>query len=149
MRHQHENGYITNDVLKIKMEELKNLKVDYNKRLDEIREALSRNAMTEDYERSLELFSEKYARVLDNAMKNRNEAAEILNMLIDRIVVYSRPVNENDRIAGRKKDGQEIPESIEIKLKLPQELMNSVTGEFGVKNTEWWIGRDSNPRPWA
>jgi hypothetical protein len=48
-------------------------------------------------------------------------------------VVYSRPVTEKDIIAGKKKDKQEIPSRLHIKLKLPQDILQDLIGS-GYKN---------------
>jgi len=64
-------------------------------------------------------------------------------------------VTHNDKITGRKKENQFIPNKIEVKLKLPSEIMTELLAkisseasveqnkpvspqlDFGVKSAEW------------
>jgi hypothetical protein len=56
--------------------------------------------------------------------------------LIHEITVSSRPRNEKDIIAGRKKDDQFIPERIDIVLNLPQQLFQEVYTKQFVARTD-------------
>lgn len=55
-------------------------------------------------------------------------------MLVDRIVIYSRPRKDRDVIVGRKEEDQLIPEAIDIQLNLPQKLLHQlIESKFGAK----------------
>jgi hypothetical protein len=69
-------------------------------------------------------------------------------MIVDKIVVHSRPVTDKDVVAGRKTEDQQIPYKIEMKLHLPQEYLKLLEAkanetwvnkpeEFGDKNVNW------------
>lgn len=132
---QHEIGEINNDALKVKLEELQAKEKQYNERLIEIDFQLSQITLSRGYEVSLPLFAKKYKKVLDQSFKDRKELYELIHILIDQIVVTSRPRQESDVIAGRKKENQMIPEKIDIFLNLPQDLLRELyTHKFGVKN---------------
>lgn len=50
----------------------------------------------------------------------------LLHELIEEIVIYSRPIKKGDIIAGRQKEGQQIPHRLHIKLKLPQDILRQI-----------------------
>lgn len=132
---QHEIGEINNDTLKVKLEELQTKEKQYKEKLNEIDFQLSQITLSRGYEVSLPLYAEKYKKVLDQSFKDRKELYELIHMLIDQIVVTSRPRQERDVIAGRKKENQMIPERIDIYLNLPQDLLRELyTHKFGVKS---------------
>jgi len=132
---QHEIGEINNDTLKVKLEELQAKEKQYKEKLIEIDFQLSQITLSRGYEVSLPLFAKKYKKVLDQSFKDRKELYELIHMLIDQIVVTSRPRQEGDVIAGRKKENQMIPEKIDIFLNLPQDLLRELyTHKFGVKS---------------
>jgi hypothetical protein len=41
-------------------------------------------------------------------------------------------MDENDKVAGRKKENQQIPYRLEIELKLPRDILNDFASRFGV-----------------
>jgi hypothetical protein len=132
---QHEIGEINNDTLKVKLEELQAKEKQYKEKLIEIDFQLSQITLSRGYEVSFPLYAEKYKKVLDQSFKDRKELYELIHMLIDQIVVTSRPRQEGDVIAGRKKENQMIPEKIDIFLNLPQDLLRELyTYKFGVKS---------------
>ena len=76
------------------------------------------------------------------------EVQQLLQLIIDKIIVHSRLITENDSIAGRKTEGQQIPFKIVIRLRLPQEYLKLLEAkanetwvnkpeEFGDKNVNW------------
>jgi hypothetical protein len=86
--------------------------------------------------------------------------AGIINQLVNKIMVYSRPVVETDRLAGRKKEGQHIPFKVDIVLNLPEQLLRQFKAEyekdgsiddltFGVETANLSERQDSNLRPRA
>lgn len=130
---QHEIGEINDETLKTKLEELKAKEKQYNDRLNEIDFQLSQITLSRGYEVSLPLFAEKYGKVLEKDFTDRKELYELIHMLIDQIIVYSRPKQKGDVIAGKKKENQMIPERIDIYLNLPQNLLQHLYAQrFGV-----------------
>jgi len=93
---------------------------------DEIQLQLSQHAISDGYISALDLFSDKYDVALEKAFTDRKKLSMILKTLIEEIVIYTRPVKATDLIAGRKKQGQEIPDRIHIKLKLPQDIISQL-----------------------
>ncbi len=92
-----------------------------------IEEQMARSTLSGEYLVSLDLFGKKYRDVLKNVKNEPSEARKILNMLIDEIIVYSRPITSDDVIAGRRSEGRQIPNRLHIKLKLPQDILNELT----------------------
>jgi site-specific DNA recombinase len=125
LREQHEVGLIDKNELKRRLGELVENEKAHNKHLEEVHMKLSQSSLSEAYVKTLGLFNEKYQTALKNVTSNREEVFDILHLMIDEITVYSRPVRESDKIAGRKKEGQKIPNRIHIKFKLPQEMLNA------------------------
>ena len=115
----------------------------------EIEQSISKNTISQGYIKSLDLFSRKYTKALSSIYTNRTEIFEILHLLIDKIIVYSRPLTGYDKVAGRKKQNQQLPYKLEIKLKLPKDIMATLMLGFGAKNAPLWGHRDSNPEPIA
>jgi site-specific DNA recombinase len=144
---QQGEGIIGRDELKEKLEDLKKQKEAYLVRITELQNKISKNTLSEGYLSGITEFSEKYATALNDITQNREEVAMILRMIVDSIVVSTRPVNKDDVIAGRKKEWQQIPESIHIKLKLPSEIIANLHREFLVNDSKWWTDRGSNPGP--
>lgn len=101
---QQKENYITKSDLKTKLEDLSNQKEAYLKKINELQNKISKNTLSEGYLKGIADFSEKYAIALNDVTKNREEIATILRMIVDSIVVSTRPVNKDDVIAGRKKE---------------------------------------------
>jgi len=126
---------IDTPTLKLKLKELDVKKNEYEKKISEIDFDLSQAVLSKGYEMSLNLFAEKYKDALTSITENKKELYDLIHRLIYQIVVYSRPKNEDDVIAGRKKNNQMIPERIDIYLNLPQNLMRELYSQrFGVKS---------------
>lgn len=146
LQEQHENGYIDLKTLKIKSSELATKEQMLKVTLEKTEHLIAQNSLSAGYINTLKLFSQQYIKSLDDIYKNRQEIFDILHMLISSITVYSRPVTKKDKIAGRKKEDQLIPYKLEMELKLPQDILNHFTSQFGVKSSDLWTVRDSNPR---
>jgi site-specific DNA recombinase len=123
---QHERGHIATDVLDKKLEDLKRSEELYKKELSDLQKQMAENTLSENYLASLELFGKKYSSILKNIKNEPDEVYRVLHMLIDEVIVYSRPVATNDVIAGRKSKDQQIPNRLHIKLKLPQVILNEI-----------------------
>lgn len=126
IQEQHELGFKDIDQLKEDIRNLDATDKQYQKELREIEYQISQNTLSQGYETSLNLFSEKYARMLDNIAADRKNVYDMLHELIEEIIVYSRSVEESDVVAGRKKPQQKIPYRINIKLKLPQDILRQM-----------------------
>lgn len=134
LKKQNEDNVIDNPTLNKKLAECREKKKFLEDSIEQAEYQIAQKSITKGYMKSLDLFSEKYAETLKDIYKNRQEVFEIIHMLIDKIIVYSRPVKKSDKIAGRKKEGERfIPDRIEIEFKLPQDILNSLATQFGVK----------------
>lgn len=142
----HEIGVIDKQALQNKLSGLNDKKTDYKKKIEGFDLQLSQFTLSKGYEASLSLYSEKYSKALNDIINDKEELYDLIHRLIYQIVVHSRPKSEKDIIAGRRKNGQMIPERIDICLNLPQNLLQELyTQRFGVKNHNLWTLRDSNP----
>ncbi len=132
---QHELSAFDHSVLKNKLADLESKKDKHTKEIEKIDLLLTQESLSLGYEYSLELYSKKYSKALQQAMLSKKDLYELIHMLIDRIVIYSRPRNDRDVIAGRKKEDQLIPEAIDIQLNLPQKLLHQlIENKFGAKS---------------
>lgn len=154
---QHELGAFDNLELQRRLDELKDTATKCTQEIDKIDFELSKEALSKGYEASLELYAQKYGKTIDKLFTEadkdeeaKKELHDLIQMLIDRIVVYARPRTQRDSIAGRKKEDQLIPDRIDIQLNLPQNLLQElITQKFGARNTNLSERRDLNPRPHA
>lgn len=126
LQEQHTEGIIDISTLKQKTNELESVRKRYEEKIAEIRKELSENNLSKNYIDVLDLFTEKYKPMLKDSFKDKKALYMILHQLIEEIVVYTRPVKTSDSIAGKKKEGQEIPNRIHIKLRLPQEIFGQI-----------------------
>lgn len=144
--YQHEQGYIDRAVLNEKLNEVNQSEVKMKGDLAEIDRRLSTITLSKGYEASLELYSKKYTKAFDKLSEDKTELYDLVHMMIDQIVVFSRPVKEDDVIAGRKKQSQMIPERVDIFLNLPQHLLQQLYSQkFVVKHENLWAAKDLNP----
>lgn len=124
---QHENGIIGDKELLERNEDIANENKRLNIRLKEIDNILGEQELSEGYIRSFTEYAKRYSKILDDISHNEKEIYYVVHSLIDKIVIYSRKLDpEFDVIAGRKKDNQQIPNSILIKLRLPKELIGDL-----------------------
>jgi site-specific DNA recombinase len=124
LREQHEVKVIDTPYLKEAIDNLDKDRARHQEELNNIQRELAHTTLSRGYIESLEIFSEKYKDVLEENIKSRPFIFTVMHELIEEIVVYSRPVNEKDGIAGRKKGAQQMPYRLHIKLKLPQDIIN-------------------------
>ena len=124
--------------------------LDYENKIIEIDRQLSDFILQDGYLDVFEQFKTKYKDFLHSTSREPKLLKELISSIVDKIVVQARPRNKEDRIAGQKKDKQMIPNGIDIQIKLPQNMLNNLLDSgFTVENDNWWVGRDSNPRPTA
>lgn len=146
LREQNISGLISIGVLKEEMEKMDKRNDQNILKLQELEYKLNNEKISVGYEYSLKLYSQKYQEVLNQSTLSRDELYELAQALINKIIVYSRPREDGDVISGRKKEGQMIPNRIEIVLNLPKSLIQKITAfEFGVKTPNMCRGWDSNP----
>lgn len=138
LKEQHEAGLIDLKALRTKASEFSAKEQNLKAELDKTEHKIGQNSLSTGYINTLELFSQSYVKTLDDLYANRQEIFDILHMLISRIIVYSRPVTEKDKIAGRKKPDQFIPYKLELELRLPQDILTQLTSRFGVKSSDLW-----------
>lgn len=126
MKEQHTEGLMDMKKLKINLKEederLIRLKNEYKK----LEAQMAEDGVSEQYMQTLEYFSEEYKQKLESVRKDKEALYDLLHYLIEEIVVFTRPVHENDKVAGIKKQHQQIPNELHIKLKLPQEILNQL-----------------------
>ncbi len=132
-RELRENGHITREEVNKKFDELSASEIRLRKELKEIERQISENILSQGYEDTLSLFSQKYRDGIDKITKDRKEIHTLFHELIEEIIVYSRPIKESEKLAGKRKKDQQIPFRLHIKLKLPQDILHDLTNRFGVE----------------
>lgn len=139
---QHEHSYLTDSELEIKQGEIISTEKKYKTRLDEIGKLLGQQELSEGYTNNFVTYAKKYSAVLNDIHKDKKELYALLHSMIDKIIIYTRPADPKfDRVAGVRKENQQIPNSILIKLKLPdvlltelnQHQLKKMAPEFGAK----------------
>lgn len=136
IRSQNTLGVLDSNKMMEEIAEQELSKRRYEKEIQKIDERLGRQELSEGYLRTFQEFAKRYAITIEELRtpSKRKELINILHSIIDQIVVSSRPVLPVDSIAGRKKDNQFMPYGIEIKLRLPEEIITTLAKqEFGVK----------------
>ena len=147
---QHELGVLDKETLVKKLHDLNAKEGEFQEKIAELDFQLSQITISKGYETSIELYAKKYQKMLEKEFVDRKEVFELIHMLIYQVVVYARPTTRRDKIAGRPKEGQVIPNKIDIYLNLPQNLLRSLySHRFGVRSDNLWGHRDSNPEPIA
>lgn len=131
----YKRGYIDSNKLQDQMDDVNKKENKYTERINQIDVDLAKESLSKGYEYSLKLFAKKYELALTKAEKNEDDLYDLIHMLINRIIIYARPKTESDSVAGKKKEGQLIPEKIDIQLNLPQHLIQQVLyNKFTVKS---------------
>lgn len=131
LREQHKAGYISMAKLKEETKLITQKELQYQIEIREIDYKISQNTVSQEYLQAFEVFSEKYKKMLDNVGANRKGVYSVLHNLIEEIIVFSRPVNKEDKIAGKQKKDQMIPFKLHIRLKLPQRILQELPGVRG------------------
>lgn len=108
-------------------------------RKEEIETKLSKLNLSANYKKSLDLYSKEYLKILKDASSKPEKVEEILKRIVDQIIVYSRPVTEEDTIAGVRKNNQQIPYKLDIKLRLPKQMLEdfAIRAEFEGKENDY------------
>jgi len=145
LREQHTLNIIDSPKLKKEISEQKVKEDQYKKEISEIDHRISQNVLSQGYIESLSLFSKKYKKTLERITNDREEVYDLIHSLIEEIIVYSRPVKDDDVIAGKKKTDQQIPYRIHIKLKLPQDILQDIVGGSGQESLSGAAGGNRTP----
>ena len=121
--------------------------------LDSLRRELSQNEIADGYDKTFKQLNNIDEQTIQEIFNDQKETCKLIQSLVSKITIHSRPRTEVDVIAGKPpKNLQMIPDGIDIELKLPQEMIVelqkirfSPTGGFVVKKGDVWVSRDSNP----
>lgn len=135
LQEQHMEGIIDTKKLKLETEKLNTDLDRYQIHLSDIRRDLSKSSLSKNYINVLDLFTERYRPMLEDNFNDRDSLYIILHQLIEEIVIYTRPVTKEDTIAGQKRENQEIPNRIHIKLKLPQDIFSQIHAEGSMQKS--------------
>ncbi len=141
LREQHKHGHIkTIQELDREVDAAQSRATNLEEQINKLTAEKTLKEMPSHYIRTLEEFSNRYGNSMDAIYSDRVKMASLLRHLISEIVIYSRPMGENDSIAGRKVTRQRyIPESIQIEMHLPHQILThlfenpDLKEEFGVK----------------
>ncbi len=126
-RQQQLRGFIDMQALEKEYQKADEDRARYIAERDEVQIQIAQHSLSKGYIKALDLFSEKYKEALEEGFSDRQTLNTILRELIEEIVVYTRPVEKADLIAGRKKINQQIPHRIHIKLKLPSDILRQIS----------------------
>lgn len=132
VKEQHRESIITTDELKTQSSFIKEEKKKYDSEIKRLQGLIAQTNLSKGYYESLKLFGDHYAEMLNDLNKDRDKIFDVLHALISHIVVYSRPVTNNDTVSGKKKKDQQIPYKVELSLRLPKEIMNELQNRFRV-----------------
>ena len=132
-----------------KTKEIEELEAQYGRNLKEkeiLESELSIFSNTEEYFKAFELFQEKYEKAIKDYDDNKNidYLYGLIHMMIQEIIVFSRPKRKSDSISGPKKEGQMIPYKLKIVLKIPSEMLGdllfslSPESKLQAEKDIWW-----------
>lgn len=127
LRIQHEHSYIDTPTLTKSIEEFEASREKLLVGIKELQNKIETDSLSIGYIESFKLFHKEYAEILNDVANNKNEIQIILKTIMDKVVVYSRPLKPNDVIAGRKVTNQQIPYKIDIQFKLPQSYLQELS----------------------
>lgn len=129
---QHVEGLLDEKALKKEIGVVFESEKKNRAKLSEVQAQISQCSLDEGYERTFKFFDKNYSQMLSNFEKNRAEAYYLIHALIDQVIVYSKPVEDVGRVAGKKRDGQMVASRIHVKFRLPQDMLN----EMGAQTKE-------------
>ena len=144
---EHGLGLLETKDLKKHIQNLEKEGGKLNSDLKNIENLIGEDKISDIYVEALKEFSKKYKKFFDGKLKKRKELFNLIHLIVDKINIYAREATESDKIAGRKKEGQLIPNSIRIDLRLPQDMLVSLAEDrkFEVKNATLRRGWELNP----
>ncbi len=105
-------------------EDLDNKIARKEKEIVELKERLENQFEIEDYSRILKILNDVLLNI-ENIFEDKEKTRKLIWFLVDEIIIYSEE-NEWDKynLSGPKKKWQEIPYRVEVKLKLPQVVLD-------------------------
>jgi len=124
---QHAEGLLATPALKIQLKKQDEDLLRYQRTRDAVQIQMAQHSISKEYIDTLDLFSGKYNDFLRDDFTDRATLSLFLHQLIEEIVVYTRPLKGTDIVAGPRKDGQQMPYRIHIKLKLPQDIFAEIS----------------------
>ncbi|MEN6378549.1 MAG: recombinase family protein [Methanofastidiosum sp.] len=152
----YQDGNIDKPTKDTKLKELNDQYCRNIKEMEEIESELSIFSNTKEYIKTFELFQIKYREALKDYHDGMDKEYlySLIHMMIEEIIVFSRPKRKTDSISGPKKEGQMIPYKLKIVLKIPSEMLgdlllsisskDSDEDKFQAEIDEWWTTQDSN-----
>jgi len=112
-------------------------KINKNKQQsDEIHNKLQWEFELDDYLHTFKVLSDILTRNLEEILQDKLKAQKLIQYLIDEIIVYSKDNNWEYRLSWRKKEWQQIPYRVEVKLKLPQVFLNEFLTLNNINNDD-------------
>lgn len=131
---QHRDGFIkTSAELRKQIDEQEHKAKKYTEDVKKIENEIGRHEVSEGYLQVFREFADKYKDSMEELFSDKKETYKLLHILIHEIDVSSRPVTELDKISGRKVKDQKIPWSIDIELRLPQEIITDLA------RSKFWV----------
>lgn len=125
LKEQHLAGVIKSiQELNEKISELNERQKKLNEKMIDLEKRITQDITKSSSLKTLELFSEKYKETIEKAKTDRIILYQIIHKLFEEIVIYTREIEEFEPIAGKRKEGQVIPNKIHLKVRLPKEIMN-------------------------
>ncbi len=146
------DGDITREKKIAELKELQEKYVENTQKKKNLESELSVFTDTKEYFKVFEIFKEKYKEVMkdyDNA-ENLESMYGLIHMMIEEIIVFSRPRRKTDVVSGPKKEGQMIPYKLKLSLKIPSEMLGellyslSSEAKLQAKEEGWWATQESN-----
>jgi site-specific DNA recombinase len=135
LKEQHQAGIISSlDELKQKIAEQEGAEKINQDKLFELETQIGKIVLSDNYVQTFKHFQDKYIKAMTNIEENRHLLKEVLDVLLDKVVVKSRPVTPEDTISGRKKEGQYIPYKLDLHFRLPKDMLHEAFFKFGVKD---------------
>lgn len=136
---QHEKGWINQKEAERKLDELAKANKAHNDEFMSIQQELGEISLSTAYEKVFATFKEKYTQAIENTFNDRDELKRLIDMVVDEIIIFSRPLTDKDIVAGKRKPGQVKPYKMKIVMRLPKEMLIDLAKYFEVDVSEWWV----------
>ncbi|MDD4381786.1 MAG: recombinase family protein [Candidatus Dojkabacteria bacterium] len=114
-----------------KIERIKDLDKKYKryiKEKEDLESELSIFTNTHEYIKVFNIFKDKYGDALKMLEEKGSdqELYSLIHMIVDEIIIFSRPKRKTDSVSGPKKEGQMIPYKLKISLKIPSKMLGEM-----------------------
>jgi hypothetical protein len=135
-----------------KLKDLDKQKIALEKEKEILESELSVFTHTKEYFQAFEIFKEKYTKEIKKYTKDDDVDYfyGLAHMMIEEIIIFSRPKRKTDSVSGPKKKGQMIPYKLKIVLKIPSEMLGdllyslSPEAKLQAEKDGWWATQDLN-----